>query len=1104
MADNHYSLIMSRVRRVYRRYLAIGIAEACSAAVAVLSGLYLLFALLESRAWLSPRLKTILFFTVFAASALVFVSLAVMAFVRRPGEDELARMVERWFPSLGDRLISAVQLGRLNDSGLRGQSPGLVRSLLLQVDRETETLPLTRAVSDRRLVLLARAAYGAVGLLLLLFMLLPDSLAVGFCRLADYSRAYERPGTIMIHTAGRDVSIIRGENFAAKGFLSGGLALLKVYYRWKDTDVWNSKPVEVNTRTGAFTLAIEKPRISFAWYLESGSHRTTRFFVTVIERPVAEKLELTLRYPPYTGLGTLVRTDNDGSIRVVRGTEVHLKVTANKPLAGMSIRWSDSTATSCAVSGAVGIASFTVTRDIEYRVSLLDSLGIGDVNPIVYRVACLEDEYPRISVLSPGAETVLPRSMSVPIVYRAADDFGLSSVSIAYRLPFEDRPRLLALKTGRLAPELADRYIWDLSSLNLLPDDRVIWYLAAWDNDTVRGPKKGVSDTLVIRIPSLTDMMRETVAEQNADMERFREIRERSGEKDRALEDVRRGIAEGKKMGWAERNAIEESKKNLLTMQKELKDFSHAVKDMAEKLNDQDMAALETVEKLKKISTMMEEIAEGDLKEALKKLTMAGVELDPRMLKGALDQYQITAEAVKKKLDNLIALLEQVKSIQRFEMARKVLEDIAAKQAELAEKLRNSPGDPGLAREQEALAAEMGKLQTEIEAAAKDLSERFALNTKPLQDYLASENIAGVMHETSRSLEKGEREKSRKGMDAANTKLSEMLKKMDALDAAMRGTNTREVKNRILTAATELLAVSESQEKLLGEFPGKTADALAKKQLEIMDGFGKAERSMSALGAVSFELSSVLDQVSTVISMTMKNAVDFLASGNAKGGEQTARSALGMLNKTVLFLAGLLKESNEPGQGKGMAGDLMQQLQMIAGDQQSLQMRLGQSGSEEFMQRLAAEQQKLAEMLSELGRKASQDKRLREMLDKIAGDMDDTAAMMRRNEPRERVERKQLDIYRRLLDARRSKQERDEETPERRSLTAKRNESKGADRLDAALGERNPEVNDRLKRAMEDDFEPAFKNLIRRYFESMLGDEAVQKPNPGAVNRKSE
>jgi hypothetical protein len=501
---------------------------------------------------------------------------------------------------------------------------------------------------------------------------------------------------------------------------------------------------------------------------------------------------------------------------------------------------------------------------------------------------------------------------------------------------------------------------------------------------------------------------------------------------------------------------------------------------------------------------MMNEIADGDLKEALKKLTRAGAELDPRMLKEALDQYQVTAETVKKKLDNLIALLEQVKSIQRFEMARKVLEDIAAKQAELSEKLRNSPGDPELARKQESLAAEMEKLKAELDAAAKELSERFALNTQPLQDYLASENIAGGMHDTSKNLEKGEQAKARKGMDAANAKLSGLLQKMDALASTMRGTNTREIKNRILAAATEILAVSDSQEKLLGEFPGKSADALAKRQLEIMDGFGKADRSMSALGAVSLELSSVLDQVSTAIRMTMKSAVDFLASGNTKGGEQNALNALGMLNRTVLFLTGLLKESNETGQGKGLAGDLMEQLQMIAGGQQSLQMKLGQSGSEEYMKQLAAEQQKLAEMLSELGRKLSEDKRLREMLDKIAGDMDDTAAMMRRNEPRERVERKQLDIYRRLLDARRSKQERDEETPDRRSFTAKRNESKGADRLDDTLGERNTLVNEHLKRAMEDDFDPAFKSLIRKYFESMLGDEVGQKTNPGAGNRKPE
>ena len=76
---------------------------------------------------------------------------------------------------------------------------------------------------------------------------------------------------------------------------------------------------------------------------------------------------------------------------------------------------------------------------------------------------------------------------------------------------------------------------------------------------------------------------------------------------------------------------------------------------------------------------------------------------------------------------------------------------------------------------------------------------------------------------------------------------------------------------------------------------------------------------------------------------------------------------------------------------------------------------------------------------------------------------------MRKNEKRELVERKQLDIYRRLLDARRSQREKDEETPERKSWTAKKNESLGADRLAGDLGEKQAELNARAS----DSFVPA-------------------------------
>jgi hypothetical protein len=379
----------------------------------------------------------------------------------------------------------------------------------------------------------------------------------------------------------------------------------------------------------------------------------------------------------------------------------------------------------------------------------------------------------------------------------------------------------------------------------------------------------------------------------------------------------------------------------------------------------------------------------------------------------------------------------------------------------------------------------------------RELGEKFALNTKPFEKYLETQDISKGMRETAGNMSKGMTERANKGMDSSNAGLAEMMQQMDALGNAMKGTNTQRIRERLLAATIELLAISESQEKFLREFGGKSGEDLTKRELEIIESYGKASRTMSELGSVSVELAGVVDQLAAGTRTALKNTVDFLAAGNVKTGEQQARNALSMLNNSVLFLTSLLKNSQQSG-AKGMAGDLMQQLQMIAGGQQQLQMRMGQDGMEKLMQQMAAEQQKLAEMLSRLGRNISEDKRLREMLEKIAGEMDETARMMRRNEPRDRIERKQLDIYRRLLDARRSRKEKDEETPERKSWTAKQNESRGAGSLADDLGQKKAELNRRMKQALEDDFDPEYLKLIRQYFESLLKDDA------GAEGKKGE
>ncbi len=1082
--------IVSRLRLVRRRFLAFGVFEAVLASSAAFFSLTVLAGTAESFAWFSPAVRTILAALSVAFPCVVLAAAILRILCRKPDDDALARMVEKTFPGLGDRLISAVQLGRLDGPGLRGESAGLVRLLVDRVDGETASIPIGRTVSSRRLVLLGRTAYAMLGALLIA-VALPGPLAGGLCRLADHSRAYVRPGLTIIHTLIGDASIVRGDDFRTTGVLSGGGDRLVAYWRWKGSDVWNSRPVQVNRSSGSFNLVVEKPRGSFAWYLESGRRRTSRYFVTVIERPSIDRIGVTLAFPRYTGFGTVNRDDNDGSIRAVRGTEATLHVTANKNLSRMTIVWSDSTVTPCTVSGAAGTVTFTVSRDIGYRIALLDTIGIADADPIMYRVTCAEDGPPAIAIIDPTGEAVLPRSMRLPILYRAEDDYGLSRISLLFRLPEENGARTADVKTGAIPRELADRYEWDLSAYNLLPGDRFSVRLAAYDTDTVRGPKRAMSDSLVVRMPSMTDIMRESAEGRDEGMERLMDARDRSAEKDRALEDVRRGMMDGKKPGWSEKNAVEESRKELGSMQKELKDLSAAVKESAEKLNNEDMASLETVEKLRTISKMMDEIAEGPIKDAIRKLTRTDVNLSAKELKDALDTYKATSEAVKKKLDNLIKLLDMVKTLQRYDTAKRLLDDLAMKQAEIRDRYKDAPDDRRLAREEEALASEMEKLEKELKEMAGDLSKRFSINTKPLEDRLSSTAPSKGMRDASKEIGDGDRPEAQKKLDDANKNIAGLQKEMDQLGAAMKGANTREMRERLLSAATELIAVSDGEGKLVKDIPGANAEKLAKRQLEIMESFSRAERSMSALGAISAELAGVIDQLAASIKMTMKNAVDTLAAGNVKAGEQEARNALGMMNRTAVFLAGLLNSDGGQGGGKGMPGDLLEQLRMLAENQQSIRKKLDGSEGAEMMRQLAAEQQKLSEMLSNLAKRSAEDKRLREMLDKIAGDMDEASAMMRRNEPREKVERRQLDIYRRLLDARRSKRERDEETPERKAFTAKQNESKGALTLDPKLGARNADLNARMRKALDDDFGTEYRDMIRRYFESVIGDERI-------------
>jgi len=1096
--NTSYKNIISRLENVSRRYLLVGAAEAICAAIFIWCILAGISSLTESVLFMPPVIKRNIILAAFAVSFLVFIILLIIRFFQRPGTDELARMVERAFPNLKERCISAVQLGRLGKEELKGQSEDIVKALVAKVQEELLIIDMTKAVVTTRLEKMLRFNFYTFIILLIVFVLFPGRMMGGLYRLVDFSHAYNRPGKISIFALKQDCSIIRGNDFTTPGFVSGNDGkVLHVFYRWDDSSVWNMKPIEVDHKTGNFTATIEKPRLSLYYYLESGNYKTTLSRVTVIERPVAENIEFMLSYPEYTGLGTVSPGNNDGNIRILRGTKIAMTVRANKPLSHMAVHWSDSTVTPCNVTEDTGTMTFTVDKTIDYYLSLVDTLGIMNHNPITYRITSLIDEHPSITIASPASGISLPISMTFPVVFRAADDYGLTSVVLIYKLPHEEVPEKKVLKRGMPGKFLDDQYIWNMSDLGLLPNENVSFYLAVYDNDTVSGPKRGISETRLVHVPSMTDLLQDIADGQNESIEKLRDMSGSNVQEELSLEDIKNNIINGKDADWSDKNTVEQAKERLEKMQKDLREISGAINEAAQKLSDEDMAALETLEKYQKISDLMEQIAEGELKEALKQLTKAQIAIEPHKIKEAIDKYQISTEDLKEKLDRIISLFEQVKSIQRFETAKRLLEEIVNRQAEVAEQYRQDPENSSLSREQKMLASEMDSLLKEMKEAAKELKENFQLDTKPFEAMLDSSNVTKTMREASQHMSDGLKQRAEKSLNRSNMMLSDILESMDALNSALKNTNSEELKRRLFTSLSALLAVSEKQENLVKEIESASAvafsgggqvskDEIAQLQIEVIDGFSKAEQALKRFGALVFELSGVLDYFVISTQTYMEKALDAYAAGNIESGLSVSTNALSNLNKSIHFLTTLMKSSEN--EGKGMPGDLLQQLQKIANGELSLQTQMNADGSEQMMMQLAAEQQKLAEMLSELGKKLQEDKRLQEMLEKIAGDMDETADLMRRNEKRVLIERKQLDIYRRLLDARRSKRKKDDEDTKRKSWTAKRDFSRGADKLAEDLGEKKRFLNEQIKRALKDDFNPEYKRLIRSYFESMLQD----------------
>lgn len=395
----------------------------CAAALGVLAAYLVLFAL--DRLTETPQ-GVRLALAAGAFLACLAVPFALHRWVwraRRP--EQLARLLSKSRPRLGDHLLGVIELARSDSEQARSRR--LCEAAIEQVAEEARKHDLREAVPRPRHRALAAwlAVPAAAALGLLAFV--PAAATNSWARLLAPWRSIPRYTFAALDPLPDHLVVPHGEPFTLDARLAAGTA-------WR--------PVEATARIGrqpavsarlsdegryGFEMPAQLEPATLALRV-GDAQRTIRIEPTL--RPELTEIAAEVTLPEYLERPGVDRRDvRGGSIALVKGSRAAILATAGRELAEA---WVDGTAVT--PDGAtIAAPAFAVDGDRKIEFRWRDRLGLEGKEPLVLGVTGRDDEAPTVAVEGlPRQRVVLDREQ-LTFHVRAQDDFGVRQVGMEWR-----------------------------------------------------------------------------------------------------------------------------------------------------------------------------------------------------------------------------------------------------------------------------------------------------------------------------------------------------------------------------------------------------------------------------------------------------------------------------------------------------------------------------------------------------------------------------------------------------------------------------------------------------------------------------------------------
>ena len=314
-----------------------------------------------------------------------------------------------------------------------------------------------------------------------------------------------------------------------------------------------------------------------------------------------------------------------------------------------------------------------------------DINDVGNIAPTQYRLNVYNDLPPEILITSPEYEFELDESNKILITFQTNDDYGFSSAWINYKQVSPDyltqkdtsfyKYRLADLLTSVRSQQLIHN--WDISALNLEPEDEIHFTISVADNNSLSGPSVTRTKLIKGRYPTLEDIFNQ-LEENEQKIENYSDEMISNVEDIQDLvESLQLEMLKSDEMSWEQQQKAEEAIEQMNQVFNQLEEMEELVEKIQDQAEKNNLVSDQLTEKFDKFQELLESIITPELMAAMEKMQEAMQNMDMQEMLNSLNEFDYDLEEFEEQLDRFIDMFEQAIAEQKMDEIIKRLEQLS-------------------------------------------------------------------------------------------------------------------------------------------------------------------------------------------------------------------------------------------------------------------------------------------------------------------------------------------------------------------------------------------------------------------------------------------